>query len=158
MRRLLLIILLCVSQVAWAGDFEDGVAAFNRQDYNTALERFRSAAQRGSASAQFNLGSMYDNGQGVVQNYKEAVRWYTLAAQQGHEKAQQNLGVMFGSGRGVLQDYIRAYMWFNIAALSGDRNSVKGRDVVAGAMTPQQIEQAQRMARECINSNFKKCD
>jgi hypothetical protein len=49
-------------------------------------------------------------------------------------------------------------MWFNIAAVGGDKDSVKNRDIVASKMTPQQIEQAQRMARECMNSNFKKCD
>jgi hypothetical protein len=49
-------------------------------------------------------------------------------------------------------------MWLNIAAVGGDKNSVKVRDLVAKQITPQQIEQAQRMARECMNSNFKKCD
>jgi hypothetical protein len=49
-------------------------------------------------------------------------------------------------------------MWFNLAAVNGDKNSVKGRDLVASEMKPQQIEQAQRMARECMASNFTKCD
>ena len=65
-----------VFTAALAGDFEDGVAAINRKDYATALAKFRSAAQQGVAEAQFNLGYMYGNGQGIAQDYKEALRWY----------------------------------------------------------------------------------
>jgi TPR repeat protein len=108
--------------------------------------------------AQSNLGLMYERGHGVAQDYKEAVRWWTLAAQQGDADAQTNLGVMYGLGKGVLQDNIRAHMWLNIAAVGGDKNSLNNREILARKMTAQQIEQAQRMARECMNSNFKKCD
>jgi hypothetical protein len=86
------------------------------------------------------------------------MRWYRLAAQQGHTRAQHNLGLMYGLGQGVAQDYVRAYMWFNVAAVNGNKLSVENRDIVASKMTPPQIEQAQQMARECIASNFKKCD
>ena len=65
-----------VFTAALAGDFEDGVAAIERKDYATALAKFRSAAQQGVAEAQFNLGYMYGNGQGIAQDYKEALRWY----------------------------------------------------------------------------------
>ncbi|NCX62196.1 MAG: sel1 repeat family protein, partial [Betaproteobacteria bacterium] len=91
---------------------------------------------------------MFDDGKGVAQDYKEAVRWYQLAAKQGNAEAQNNLGVMYGLGQGVLQDYTRAHMWLNIAAITGKKNSVEGRDLTASKMTAQQIEQAQRMARE----------
>jgi len=49
-------------------------------------------------------------------------------------------------------------MWFNIAAIAGDKDSVKNRDFAARKMSPQQIKQAQRMSRECMASNFTKCD
>jgi hypothetical protein len=49
-------------------------------------------------------------------------------------------------------------MWSNIAAVSGDKDRVTNRDLAASKMTAQQIEQAQRMARECMASNFTKCD
>ena len=55
-------------------------------------------------SAQFNLGLMYDKGEGVPQDDAEAVRWYRLAAEQGHAEAQANLGWMYDAGRGVPQD------------------------------------------------------
>jgi TPR repeat protein len=65
---------------------------------------------------------------------------------------------MYYEGKGVLQDYVRAHMWFNIVAVWGDSESTKNRETTASRMTAQQLEQAQRMARECMNSNFKKCD
>jgi TPR repeat protein len=128
------------------------------QDYKEAVRWWLLAASQGNSTAQYSLGDVYEEGKGVAQDNKEAVRWYQLAAQQGNAKAQHNLGRMYGLGQGVLQDYVRAHMWFNIAAVNGEKSSVKNRDVMASHMTPQQIEQAQRMARECMASNFTKCD
>ena len=64
------------------------------------MKWYRLAADQGDAGAQYNLGVMYDNGQGVPQNYAEAVKWYRLAADQGDASAQYNLGVMYDNGRG----------------------------------------------------------
>ena len=128
------------------------------QNYKEAVRWWLLAASQGNSTAQYNLGDVYEEGKGVAQDYKEAVRWYRLAAQQGHSNAQYNLGLMYGLGRGVLQDHTRAHMWFNIAAIAGDKGSVKNRDIAASKMSPQQIEQAQHMARECMESNFTKCD
>ena len=52
------------------------------QDYKEAVKWYTKAAEQGDAGAQFNLGSMYRNGQGVPQNYKEAYVWLSLAAAQ----------------------------------------------------------------------------
>ncbi len=60
-----------------------GEEAIDRDDYATALKELRALAEQGDASAQTNLGSMYENGRGVPQDDKEAVRWYRLAAVQG---------------------------------------------------------------------------
>jgi len=65
---------------------------------------------------------------------------------------------LYVNGQGVVQDYVRAHMWFNIAALNGDKLSVSNRDIIANKMTSQQIADAQKLARECQERNFKKCD
>jgi hypothetical protein len=75
--------------------------------------------EQGDAGAQFNLGWMYDNGQGVVQDYKEAIKWYRLAAEQGHANAQYNLGCLYDEGEGVVQDYKEAVKWYRLAAEQG---------------------------------------
>jgi hypothetical protein len=49
-------------------------------------------------------------------------------------------------------------MWFNLAGTSGAVDAVKFRDLVAAKMTPQQIAEAQRLALECQQRNFKDCD
>ena len=65
------------------------------QNYAEAVKWYRLAADQGDASAQYNLGVMYANGQGVPQNHAEAVKWYRLAADQGNASAQFNLGDMY---------------------------------------------------------------
>ena len=156
--KYLVIVLLFTASTAWADDVEDAHAAFDKKDYVTAVKKYRSAALKSDAVAQFNLGLMYENGQGAAQDYAEAARWYKLAAAQGNTGAQFNLGVMYEKGRGVVQDHTRAHMWSNLAAVSGNTSAVKNRDVFAAKMTPQQIGEAQKMARECQARDFKKCD
>jgi TPR repeat protein len=121
---------------------------------------YRLSAAQGHARAQFNLGAMYSNGQGIRQDYAEAVKWYRLSAAQGHVNAQTNLGARYVNGQGVVQNNVRAYMWFSLVAESADAdaNAVKNRDLIAKRMTPQQIVQAQQMARDCQQRNFKGCE
>ncbi|WP_221900359.1 tetratricopeptide repeat protein [Bathymodiolus platifrons methanotrophic gill symbiont] len=52
---------------------------------------FRKAAEQGYVSAQDNLGGMYYNGKGVIQDYKEVFTWIRKAAEQGYVSAQDNL-------------------------------------------------------------------
>ena len=122
------------------------------------MKWYRLAAVQGVARAQCNLGVMYAEGQGVTQDYAEAVKWFRLSAAQGYASAQFNLGNMYNNGKGVTQDYIRAHMWFNLSAASGDADAVKNRDIVARKMTSQQMAQAQIMARDCQQKNFKGCE
>ena len=61
------------------------------RDDAEALKWWRKAAEQGDAKAQFNLGVMYDKGQGVMRNYAEAAKWYRKAAEQGDADAQRNL-------------------------------------------------------------------
>ena len=70
-------------------DFEKILSdAYNAGDYETVLKGLRTPAEQGDAEAQFNLGVMYANGEGVTQDDKEAVKWYRLAAEQGNAEAQ----------------------------------------------------------------------
>ncbi len=83
------------------------------------------------------------SGRGVSQDYQEALRWYRLAAEQGYTLAQNNLGYMFFKGKGVPRDYVRAYMWASLAA-------AQGLEIMEKEMTPEQIAEAQRLAREWL--------
>ena len=105
--------------VAAGQTFDEAVAAYGRGDYATAVRGFLVHAKQGDASAQFNLGLMYDNGRGVLKDDAEAVRWYRLAAEQGDADAQFNLGLMYDNGRGVLKDEAEAVKWYRKAAEQG---------------------------------------
>jgi TPR repeat protein len=115
------------------------------------LKWFRKAADQGSVVAQNNLGEMYLNGHGMRQDYAEALKWFRKAADRGLAVAQNNLGLMYARGQGVPQDYVQAHMWFNVAASQGgpvSRRSVRAREAIASLMTPAQIAEAQKLARE----------
>src|SRR5438552_1700400 len=102
-----------------SADLDIGVAAYNRGDYATALRELKPLAENGLAPAQFNLGVMYNFGEGVPQDYKEALRWYRLAAEQGDALAQFNLGDMYYFGKGVPLDDKEALRWYRLAAEQG---------------------------------------
>jgi len=123
------------------------------QDYAAALSWYQKAADQGNAPAQFNLGFMYFNGLGVPQDYPAAMSWYRRAADQGNSAAQLNLGGMYLQGEGAPQEYVSAYMWFNLAAaavpaVEFPNVAAAYRDEVAEKMTPEQVAEAQRLARE----------
>lgn len=109
---------LLLSMTAHAG-FDEGMAAYNKKDFATALKKLTLLVSQGDARAQNNLGVMYVNGQGVPQDYDEAVKLFRLAAGQGHAGAQYNLGVRYGYGQGVPQNYTEAVKWYRLAADQG---------------------------------------
>ena len=144
---------LVLSAPSLAANFQAGREAYERGDYVAALKEWRPLAEQGNTSAQNNLGVMYAEGRGVPQDYAEAVRWYRLAAEQGDAGAQTNLGIMYDTGKGVTQDNAQAHMWYDLAAgrlpPGGDRDwVVKRRDYIAERMTPAQVAEAQRLARD----------
>ncbi len=110
------LLLVVASSGCDGNSYEAGLDAFNEGDYTTALNTFRPLAEQGEAQAQFKLGVMYHQGQGVPQDYAEAMKWYRLAAEQGFALAQSNLGGMYISSHGVGQDYQEAAQWFQRAA------------------------------------------
>lgn len=100
-----------------------GCASSPFQSASQAQARPGLAAEQGDASAQFNLGVMYDNGEGVPQDHQQAVAWYRKAAEQGYASAQFNLGNMYLNGRGVPQDHQQAVIWYRKAAEQGEASA-----------------------------------
>jgi TPR repeat protein len=85
------ILMLSLTAPVAAGPGEDAMAVSARGDYATALRLLRPLADQGDAQAQYNLGVLYDNGQGVPQSNAEAMKWYRKAADQGEARDQNNL-------------------------------------------------------------------
>jgi TPR repeat protein len=126
-----------------------------QQDFAAAATWLHKAADQDDATAQSHLGVMFFEGQGVPQDKTQAMKWFRRAADLGDAEAQFNLGLSYAKGEGGEPDNVRAHMWFNLAAAhfptsdTSDRNAAaKERDRVAAKMTPQQIAEALRLARE----------
>ncbi|MSU45685.1 MAG: sel1 repeat family protein [Lacunisphaera sp.] len=105
------------------------------------------AAEQGHRAAQYKLGLMYANGEGVNQDEIEAnkwhrratdhrvvnqdydydlgkkptetVEWYRKAAEKGNASAQNNLGIIYANGIGVAQNRTDAEKWYRKAAEQG---------------------------------------
>jgi len=61
----IVLLLTVLTAVLFAGDFEDGVKAYNNKDYKTAVALYQKVADQGNVWAQTNLGVMYAMGRGV---------------------------------------------------------------------------------------------
>ena len=122
----------------------EGVA----KDTAEAIRWYRKAADQGNVEAQIELGLCYWLGAGVPKDFAEMVKWYRKAADQGFEPAQANLGISYADGEGVPKDFVEAYKWLNLASTQGWSAAKRKLAEIQQLMTPQQIADAQRQARE----------
>jgi S1-C subfamily serine protease len=122
------------------------------QDHSKAATWFRKAAEQGNVDAQYLLGGMYDRpGKGVFPpDYREAANWYTKAAEQGHAGAQFSLCLLCLSGQGVLEDYAEAYKWVLLSVMNGLDRAQGFKEDMRRELTPSQIEEGQRRAKEFV--------
>lgn len=84
------------------------------------IRLLETAARRGSAEAQYELGVAYDRGLGVTQNFATAAGWYQRAAEQGLADAQYNVAALYDQGLGTARDPARALEWYTRAADAGE--------------------------------------
>lgn len=121
MKKLFCGVLLCLSTSAWAG-FDEGLAAYEKQDYATALKEWGPLEEQGNPEAQYRLGRMYVIGGGVKVSCSEAMKWFQKAAEQGHARAQYRLGRLYTHdiyGGCQSQNFQEAFKWLRKAAEQG---------------------------------------
>jgi hypothetical protein len=118
------------------------------KDDAKARQWYEKAAVQGHTEAQVNLGVLLMYARGGQQDYKMAVYYLRLAANQGNDLAQRRLGQMYERGEGVQQDNVKAYMWYSLGASKGVEAGARLRDALAKRMDPDQIAEAQKLARE----------
>jgi TPR repeat protein len=122
--------------------------AYLRGDFDTAFMKLHELAVAGEPRAQYDLGVLYDKGQGVPQSDQEAMRWYRLAADQGEPRAQYNLGLMYLNGQGVRADPVIAYYLISLSAAQGDKHALDARDYVSERMSSEQFSAGKQLVRE----------
>src|SRR5215467_7448006 len=94
--------------------------AYDRANYATALKVWLPLAEQGDASAQTNVGEIFEKGLGVPPDYAAAVVWYRRGAERGYSRAAINLGQLYEQGHGVPKDPVQALGWYRKAAGLGD--------------------------------------
>lgn len=139
MKKYLLSIALCsVSLVCQAG-FNEGVTAYEKGDYQTALKAWKaiaeqkstvtgdfewhSSASKDTVEAQYALALLYWQGKGIAQNYQEAEKWLVLAATSGHSEAQLKLAYLYLEGLSGKANIAEASKWFEQSAQQGNVNA-----------------------------------
>ena len=129
-------------------DYEDGLDAALRGDYQTAFREFSIAAEAGLDVAQYNLAILYYMGQGVERNLELAFQWTTAAAEQGHLGAQANLGSLYLDGSGTAKDIDTGVAWLATAARGGHADSamILARMHVDSDLVSQDLVQAHAWA------------
>lgn len=126
----------------------EGVA----QDFSQAAAWYRKAADQGDPDAQCSLGLMYHEGIGLLQDYSRAAAFCLKAANQGNPRGMFTMGLLYAKGQGVPADLVQAHKWMNLAVAQAPatdhREYADQRNKLAERMTPQEIGDAQRLARE----------
>lgn len=84
------------------------------------IEKYKAAAERGDANAQYELARCYHRGEGVEIDKDLACYWYFEAAMQGHVKAQCWAGLCAYGGVGMAKDYDIARYFLKQAIANGD--------------------------------------
>jgi len=148
-----LVLSMSLAVSAVAGPLEDGMDAYKREDYATALRLLRPLAEQGNPAAMNQLGTMFVNGFGVPKDFAEALKWWRTAAEQGSTAAMFNLAVRLEDGKGVPQDYVEALKWYRKLAEQSDEfatlaTSGLARMFYSGEHVPQDYAEAVKWWRK----------
>jgi TPR repeat protein len=125
-------------------------AAAPPQDYASAMEWYRKAADQNHHLAQFNLGQMFAHGQGIPVSNSMALMWMRRAAQGGDAGAQYDLGNRYsracvsGLEMDASESRTEAYKWFTLAADQNYRDAQLRADSATMKMTRQEVTEGNR--------------
>lgn len=135
--------------------YRQGFAAYQKDDFATALEKWRPLAEQGSSAAQLFLGFMHANGQGLPNDPAQAVYWYSEAAERDNTVAQVRLAVMYRDGAGVAADRSRALFWSKMAART-ENHMQKIAEALQGSLQETMTLEEIGTAEELFDAQSKK--
>jgi len=121
------------------------------QDHSQAAQWWRKGAEQGNAYAQYNLGLLYEKGDGIPQDYSQAAQWFRKAVEQGSYCAPYNLGVLYERGHGVPGNKVIAYALYDRSRYNSD--SYERRRKLADSMTEQEIEAGEALSSQMEGGN-----
>jgi TPR repeat protein len=137
-------------------DFNDGVVALMVGDYEKALSVFVPLAETADhAYAQYFIGRMYADGQGVEKNSEAAAKWYRKASVHGVADAQLRLARQYQIGDGVPRDIETAYAWYSVAATLGNAKATVAMEASRELLSEAELKEAQAFSAELIRKYAK---
>lgn len=138
----LAIILYCGGAIA----AEDTAGTMLHADRAT-LAVIKLQAQHGMMGAQFALGMLYRNGNGVPKDSVEAAKWMRKAAEQGYSPAQYDLAMMYRAGEGVPEDTSLSFKWLlaAVAENNPDADTLLGQVIASKSNTREEQIKAYRL-------------
>ena len=135
--------------------FDDTLKIYKKGDYQTAFEQFKELADDGNHGAQYYLGEMYRQGNGVQINLQEALKWYSLSSETNNAAPQYRLGNIYESGQAGSEDLKAAYMWYALASINGHGAGKQSMERVAERMSAAEIAEAKKMVDEWVKKHKK---
>lgn len=114
-----IVLLILFPVQAWAADFEKGLEHMEDGDYAMAFCLWDPLARLGHPDAQYHLGWLYANGNGLNVDVSKAVYWRQQAANNNYLDAQFAIGLAYTTGEGIKADRDEAFRWFLKAAIAG---------------------------------------
>ena len=124
-----------------------------RKPHQATPEELGKMASQGDAEAQWRLGALYRDGDGVRQSDAEAVEWFQRAAEQKYVPALSALGSQYWAGRGVRQDYNKAYFWYDLALAQGGENAESQLQDLASELTSDEVANAHQQAKAWLQAH-----
>ena len=134
-------------------NFQKGGDAWKVENYKEAAIYLEKASKQGNVKAQYILGILYKNGQGVEQSMQKCVEWWEKSASQGFVTAQTRLGLCYSNGDGVAKDYKKAAYWWQKAADQGDADAqcLLGACYLEGEGVPKDLKKAKELLHKAAD-------
>ena len=159
MRKLIGLVVLSIAAVSARADFNDGVVAYSMGEYQTAYNTMRSLAETADHGyAQYYVGMMYLNGQGVEQSFEDAGAWFLKAAEHSIPQAQFKLGQLYFNGQGLPRDYERAYAWYRAGAAHKHTRSLEALTEAKSRLSAEELREAEKLAEQLVRDYGPKVD
>ncbi len=149
------------SLAARAGELEDGIAAFEKHDFNTAVRLLEPLAEQGNIEAEYFMGTFYMYGHGVAMDPPQATVWFKRAfghwetqARAGDPAAMVEVAGMLTSGLGVDRDDKAAANWLRKAGDLGyaEAWAELGGLYVEGAGVPRDLAEGERLLKKASSA------
>ena len=151
-RAAIVVVILAAGSImpAAADPFDNAFNTYMAGDFGAAIKMMDKLGREGDIRAQYMMGRMFSEGEGVREDDAAAAKWYQVAADRGDVVSQLSLGTFFVNGDGVAQNFAEAYKWLTLVALSENRTAkaqaLEVRDLISQLMTPDQIDDGERLA------------